>query len=107
MTNYSTDKSFALEMDAEDPLAKYRDQFHIPKQNNGENCIYFCGNSLGLQPKTAKAYVDQELDAADEVDLAYGETLRRVTAAGVEALAYRMRFTPRRIELVDRLPIDL
>jgi len=62
MTTFKTDKSFALELDAKDPLAKYRDQFHIPKQDNGEDCIYFCGNSLGLQPKTAKAYVDQELD---------------------------------------------
>ncbi len=49
-------------MDADDPLAKYRDQFHIPKQENGEDCIYFCGNSLGLQPKSAKVYVEQELD---------------------------------------------
>lgn len=44
---------------------------------------------------------------ADEVDPAYGETLRRVVEAGVEALAYRMRFSRRGIELLDRLPIDL
>jgi len=62
MIRFKTDRSFALELDAKDPLAKYRDQFHIPKQDNDEDCIYFCGNSLGLQPKTAKAYVDQELD---------------------------------------------
>lgn len=62
MTNYSTTKSFALELDAKDPLAKYRDQIHIPKQANGEACIYFCGHSLGLQPENAKAYVEQELE---------------------------------------------
>lgn len=44
---------------------------------------------------------------ADEIDPAYGEALRQVTAEGVEALAYRMRFGRRRIELLDRLPIDL
>jgi sugar fermentation stimulation protein A len=44
---------------------------------------------------------------ADEVDPAWGETLRAAVAAGVEALAYRMRYTRRRIELVDRLPVDL
>ena len=44
---------------------------------------------------------------ADEIDPAYGDTLRQVTVAGVEALAYRMRFSRHRIELVDRLPIDL
>ncbi|MFQ5674931.1 MAG: kynureninase [bacterium] len=59
---YSTDKSFALEMDTNDPLSKYREQFHIPKQENGDDCIYFCGNSLGLQPKAARSYVEEELD---------------------------------------------
>ncbi len=44
---------------------------------------------------------------ADEVDPAYGVALREAVAAGVEALAYRMRFSRRRIELVDRLPVDL
>ncbi len=43
---------------------------------------------------------------ADEVDPAYGETLREVRAAGVEVLAYRMRFSPRRVTLADRLPAD-
>jgi sugar fermentation stimulation protein A len=44
---------------------------------------------------------------ADEVDPAYGETLRRVAGSGVEVLAYRMRVSPRRIALGERLPVDL
>lgn len=44
---------------------------------------------------------------ADEVDPAYGETLREVVDAGVEALAYRMRYTRRAVDIVDRLPVDL
>jgi len=44
---------------------------------------------------------------ADEVDPAYGETLREVVERGVEVLAYRMRFSPRRVVVVDRLPVDL
>ncbi len=44
---------------------------------------------------------------ADEVDPAYGETLRRVVDQGVEPLAYGVRYTRRRIALVGRLPIDL
>jgi sugar fermentation stimulation protein A len=44
---------------------------------------------------------------ADEVDPAYGETLRRVVNRGVEPLAYGVRYTRRHIELVGRLPIDL
>jgi len=59
--NFQANKSFALEMDAKDPLAKYRERFHIPKTKTGDECIYFCGNSLGLQPKSVRAYVEQEL----------------------------------------------
>ena len=58
---YQSGKQFAAEMDSRDPLAVYRDQFYIPKTENGEDCIYLCGNSLGLQPKAVKNYVEQEL----------------------------------------------
>jgi kynureninase len=40
---------------------QYRDQFHIPKIN-GKDSIYLCGNSLGLQPKKVKEYVNEELE---------------------------------------------
>lgn len=59
--NYNTDKSFAQDSDAKDPLKSYRDRFYIPKNKKGEDVIYFAGNSLGLQPKTVRAYVEQEL----------------------------------------------
>ena len=49
---------FARELDAKDKLSSYRDQFIFP-QHEGENVIYFTGNSLGLQPKSAKKYVDK------------------------------------------------
>ncbi|SHF49213.1 Kynureninase [Salegentibacter echinorum] len=49
---------FAQKLDAEDKLARYREEFIFP-QHNGENVIYFTGNSLGLQPKSAKRYVDE------------------------------------------------
>jgi kynureninase len=51
---------FAREMDAKDSLAKFRDQFYIP-QKDGKPMIYLCGNSLGLQPKNARAAIEQEL----------------------------------------------
>lgn len=57
---YRTDAAFAAEMDAQDPLAKFRAQFHIP-QHEGRDCIYFCGNSLGLQPKAVEGAMAQEL----------------------------------------------
>ncbi len=51
---------FAQQLDRKDPLKKYRKQFHIPKVN-GKDSIYFTGNSLGLQPKSAKKIINEEL----------------------------------------------
>src|SRR5690606_27053437 len=51
---YQADEAFARHLDATDPLRAYRERFHIPKQANGEDVIYLCGNSLGLQPKAAR-----------------------------------------------------
>ncbi|WP_291869486.1 kynureninase [Maribacter sp.] len=48
---------FAQQLDKEDPLNKYQKEFHFP-QINGKKSIYLCGNSLGLQPKETKSYVD-------------------------------------------------
>ncbi len=48
----------AQKLDASDALRKYRDEFHFPKVN-GEQVIYFTGNSLGLQPKNTQKYVDE------------------------------------------------
>ncbi len=54
-------KDFAEKMDGQDELAKFRNRFIFP-QHNGEDVIYFTGNSLGLQPVTAKEALNQELD---------------------------------------------
>ncbi|HMC02128.1 MAG TPA: hypothetical protein VKN14_13910, partial [Flavobacteriaceae bacterium] len=62
MSNYKLGLDFALKLDQNDELSHYRNQFHIPKDNNGNEIIYLCGNSLGLQPKTAKSYINQELE---------------------------------------------
>ncbi|HEX8896251.1 MAG TPA: kynureninase [Terriglobales bacterium] len=60
---FETSASFAAEMDARDPLARFRQQFHIPPGSDGSPLVYLCGHSLGLQPKSACAYIDQELEA--------------------------------------------
>ena len=52
---------YALEMDSLDPIAHMRDEFYIPKKKNGEDEIYLCGNSLGLQPKKTAEYINYEL----------------------------------------------
>ena len=58
---YQRSRSFANSLDEQDSLRKYRDQFNYPKGNTGKDLIYFCGNSLGLQPKTASPYLLKEL----------------------------------------------
>ena len=52
---------FAKGLDERDVLQHFRDQFYIPLIN-GKECIYFTGNSLGLQPKTTQDYVLNELE---------------------------------------------
>ncbi len=54
-------ESYALAIDAGDPLRRFRDQFRIP-QHAGRDCIYLCGNSLGLQPLAARDEVNHELE---------------------------------------------
>jgi kynureninase len=61
-TAFQITEDFALAMDANDPLARYRDRFFFPKTANGEECVYLCGHSLGLQPKSARPYIEQELN---------------------------------------------
>ena len=55
--------AYAQNLDQNDPLAAMREHFWIPKQADGSNEYYFTGNSLGLQPKLARAAVIELLDA--------------------------------------------
>ena len=59
---FEPSSAFAAKMDTLDPLGGSRKDFHLPKRADGTDVIYFTGNSLGLQPKAARGYVDQELD---------------------------------------------
>jgi kynureninase len=47
---YQNNLAFAKSMDEKDPLKDFRNKFFIP-QHDGKDCVYFTGNSLGLQPK--------------------------------------------------------
>ncbi|AMR33320.1 kynureninase [Mucilaginibacter sp. PAMC 26640] len=59
---YQSTLSFAAEQDERDELKLFRSQFHIPK-HKGVDAIYLCGNSLGLQPISARKYLQDQLDA--------------------------------------------
>ena len=52
---------FAQDSDQQDELSAYRQRFYLPKIN-GKDVLYFTGNSLGLQPKSTREYIQQELD---------------------------------------------
>ena len=58
---YENSLEFAQYLDKNDRLKAFRDQFYIP-QKDGKDSIYFTGNSLGLQPKTTKSYIHEELE---------------------------------------------
>src|ERR1043166_3492393 len=59
---FSADEGFARQLDQDDRLRGFRDQFHLPVGKDGHPVIYFAGNSLGLMPKAAREVVDQELE---------------------------------------------
>lgn len=58
---FQNTREFAQQLDKQDELKHYRSEFLFP-QHNGKNVIYFTGNSLGLQPKRTKQYVDEVMN---------------------------------------------
>lgn len=59
--NFENTIEFAQKLDGQDVLKSFRSKFFIP-QHQGKDTIYFTGNSLGLQPKSTAAYIQQELN---------------------------------------------
>ncbi|HEX7769074.1 MAG TPA: kynureninase [Dokdonella sp.] len=101
----------ALHLDASDPLAAFRDEFLVPRNPDGTEQAYFCGNSLGLQPRAVRDALATELD--DWRDLAveahfrgrhpwmpYHELVREDLAALVGAL-------PQEVVAMNSLTVNL
>jgi kynureninase len=59
--NDALSRTYAIALDAADPLRNFRHEFLLPKHKNTDQA-YFCGNSLGLQPRGARKAVEQVLD---------------------------------------------
>ncbi|MBC8323888.1 MAG: kynureninase [Candidatus Marinimicrobia bacterium] len=105
--NYEASIEFAKQMDNEDPIRSYRDRFHFP-QFNGDDILYFGGNSLGLMPKTSKAAVNEELDVWKKLGVtgqhdrweAYHEHLTESTARLVGA-------KPSEVVVMNALTVNL
>ena len=53
MLTFQPDEQFARHLDATDPLAGYRDRFHLPRRPDGTPALYFGTHSLGLAPRPA------------------------------------------------------
>ena len=60
MERFSITRAYAAQLDKEDPLSEFRKDFLFPKQTPA--VTYFCGHSLGLQPRLTKSYMLQELE---------------------------------------------
>ncbi|HTK96113.1 MAG TPA: kynureninase, partial [Terriglobales bacterium] len=69
MPEVAITRESAAQLDARDPLAKFRERFYFPRSNGQEN-VYLCGHSLGLEPKTARAALEQELKDWAELGVA-------------------------------------
>ncbi|GDX98459.1 kynureninase [Phycisphaerae bacterium] len=93
-------EAFARAQDQRDELAPLRREFHFPQSKSGET-LYFVGNSLGLQPKSVRAALEQELDdwarlgveghfAAKHPWLPYHEEVREPLARLVGALPHEV-----------------
>jgi kynureninase len=99
--NVPSDRSFAESQDRADPLAKLRDAFRIPTRADGTEHVYFCGHSLGLQPKAVGSVVQEELDS----------WARRAVDGHFESarpwLSYHERFAPSLARLVGAQPLEV
>ena len=60
-TRLEATRDFAQKLDSQDPLASCRERFHIPRGTSDREWVYLTGHSLGLQPKSAREYVERDL----------------------------------------------
>ena len=110
-STYAPTPAFAAAQDAADPLARFRQEFHIPPGPGGQPVAYFCGNSLGLLPKAARLAAEREFKAweeraveghftGDSPWLSYHETLAEATAHVVGA-------QPAEVVVMNTLTVNL
>ncbi|HTA62015.1 MAG TPA: kynureninase, partial [Bacteroidia bacterium] len=102
--------AYAQAQDNKDELKKFRDKFYFPRLH-GKQCVYFTGNSLGLQPKATQDYILNELEdwASFGVEghfharnpwFSYHEILTEKTAKIVGAL-------PQEVVMMNQLTVNL
>src|SRR5690242_15427173 len=97
---YAPDRTQAEALDRADPLASYRQRFHIP-QHAGKDEIYLCGNSLGLQPRDTQRYLNEELEDWQRLAVKGHFDGRRPW------MPYHEQFTERTARLVGAKPVEV
>lgn len=99
--NFEASVKFAQQLDEQDALKEFRNKFYIPKGPNGKEAIYFCGNSLGLQPKTVRDYIEQELE--DWAELGVEGHFK----ARTPWMPYHEYLTEQMAEVVGAIPLEV
>ena len=100
MTHFENTLAFAQVLDAKDPLRSFRDKFYFPTYHE-KTVRYFTGNSLGLQPKSTREYVLEELDAWAEFGVEGHFLAKRPW------FAYHENLTEKAAKIVGALPIEV
>lgn len=104
---YSADKSFALECDAADSLAHLREKFSIPLKEDGNPVVYFCGNSLGLSPKSASEFVQNELQSWSTKGVLGHDRWRPFHENLTESTARLVGAKPEEVVVMNALTVNL
>jgi kynureninase len=97
----SVDKPSFEVLDNSDLLKAFREKFLIPKTADGKEVIYFAGNSLGLQPKSARTYIEQELKDWEQY------AVEGHAKAKTPWMPYHEFLTPQTATIVGALPEEV
>lgn len=98
---HSTLRDHALALDEADPLKAIRQEFLRPRRADGSDAVYFCGHSLGLEPRRAVTYVNEELEEWQRLAVEGHFNGRRPW------LSYHERLTPALARLAGALPLEV
>jgi kynureninase len=94
------DRAYAAQQDAADPLAPFRQRFRLPTRPDGSGA-YLCGHSLGLQPKSVAAVINEELESwAQRAVDGHFESQR-------PWMSYHERLAPSFARLVGAQPLEV
>ncbi len=110
-TTFENSLAFAQYMDRQDPLRRFRHEFLFP-QHQGADCLYFCGNSLGLQPKAVRSALEKELDRWQTLGVeghfpSSTQDSAAPEAGGIPWTEYHKALVPQSAHIIGALPSEV